>query len=611
MGYDKRFKRFQEFVEDTGSRPMGSFAYPERYQRCADCDGSGKSYPEAQGWNDSNSWVRGMGWSKKQTCATCQGTGQSLKEDVPPGGYVWELQKCLRCGSIFGPAHAVSKTCPNCGSTNTIQTNEPLMKRLKREDAAVGVPANAAGNAGVAGIGQPPGSKFGEPGGRRGRLKHFNEWDQTPKPIEGGGQVTEASGRPSNGFAPNPFEKILTKYGFEFYSSSVEPNRFAHDPKNDVERHIWKRLPGRSHVEVWMYRDGDKSWIARYEQPNGIMSPTTGGTKGQLDRALAYDFSPVTEATDAEIEKAAKEVHDRWVKSQKELGETEHTSPDGKEDYMVPYHKLSDDSKDMDRGAVQATLDALGMSEAKILPFPEHCSKCGTKLHTTGTGRKWCRKCGVYDRPLFIDGVSESHKRYERQECAACEHGSSYNETCVRCGGAGYMYFDTKTREHLYAGEVEDDKDIDPKDIQEELTVKKVQTGTRFVPGKPNPTCSLCGGTGYASKERHGFPFPLGKFSSQCQCTAGKEEPVYKYVDVKEERETFAGSPVFNVDTDKWMKSRFGKNRYHRYSRYVGEDDSGEEIRQHGRTQRKDDIILKDQTTGAMTYFLRRKKSAK
>lgn len=74
-----------------------------------------------------------------------------------------------------------------------------------------------------------------------------------------------------------------------------------------------------------------------------------------------------------------------------------------------------------------------------------------------------------------------------------------------------------------------------------------------------------------------------------------------------ESKETFAGSPVFEVDMDTVMKARYGKNRYHRYSRYVGEDERGETIRQHGRST-KDDIILKDSTTNVMMYLRRRKK---
>lgn len=71
----------------------------------------------------------------------------------------------------------------------------------------------------------------------------------------------------------------------------------------------------------------------------------------------------------------------------------------------------------------------------------------------------------------------------------------------------------------------------------------------------------------------------------------------------------FAGAPVFDVDMDTLMKSRFGKSRYHRYSRYVGEDETGEAIRKTGRETSKD-IVLKDKGTGAMMY-LRRKDQPK
>lgn len=70
--------------------------------------------------------------------------------------------------------------------------------------------------------------------------------------------------------------------------------------------------------------------------------------------------------------------------------------------------------------------------------------------------------------------------------------------------------------------------------------------------------------------------------------------------------DTFAGASVFTVDSGTMMGARFGKNRYHRYSRYVGSDEVGESIRQHGRKTKKD-IVLKDSQTGAMVY-LRRKK---
>lgn len=71
--------------------------------------------------------------------------------------------------------------------------------------------------------------------------------------------------------------------------------------------------------------------------------------------------------------------------------------------------------------------------------------------------------------------------------------------------------------------------------------------------------------------------------------------------------DTFAGAAVFNTGMDEVMKSRNGKLRYHRWSRYVGESEKGEAIREYGKSNRKQDIVLKDEQTGVMTY-LRRKK---
>jgi len=103
-------------------------------------------------------------------------------------------------------------------------------------------------------------------------------------------------------------------------------------------------------------------------------------------------------------------------------------------------------------------------------------------------------------------------------------------------------------------------------------------------------TCETCGGYGYRYWDEK------------------KREWVYAS-DLDEEvkpDDQFAGADVFEVDTGAFMKSRFGKNRYHRYSKYVGEDEKGETIRQHGRSTKRD-IMLKDSRTGAMIY-LRRKR---
>lgn len=72
--------------------------------------------------------------------------------------------------------------------------------------------------------------------------------------------------------------------------------------------------------------------------------------------------------------------------------------------------------------------------------------------------------------------------------------------------------------------------------------------------------------------------------------------------------DAFAGADVFNVKTETFMKSRFGKSRYHRYSKYVGEEERAEDIRQHGRGTKRD-IVLKDSATGAMVYLRRKQQT--
>jgi hypothetical protein len=84
------------------------------------------------------------------------------------------------------------------------------------------------------------------------------------------------------------------------------------------------------------------------------------------------------------------------------------------------------------------------------------------------------------------------------------------------------------------------------------------------------------------------------------------EEMNTQVVEALAPADTFAGVPVFEVDMDRVMKARFAKHPSHRYSRYVGEDEMGEAIRQHGRTK-GGDIILKDAVTSVMTYLKRKK----
>ena len=89
-----------------------------------------------------------------------------------------------------------------------------------------------------------------------------------------------------------PFDKVLLAHGFkvEHPDGVVSPNKLAPDPmKHATLVHRWT-CPhlGKSYVETWMYRDGDKTWIGKFEQPNGIIAPSTGSTAPQLDREITY-----------------------------------------------------------------------------------------------------------------------------------------------------------------------------------------------------------------------------------------------------------------------------------------------------------------------------------
>ena len=71
----------------------------------------------------------------------------------------------------------------------------------------------------------------------------------------------------------------------------------------------------------------------------------------------------------------------------------------------------------------------------------------------------------------------------------------------------------------------------------------------------------------------------------------------------KKKRKKFAGARVFEVNTDVVLRASFGKKKYARYENYVGNDEIGEEIRQYGRANPDEPIVLQDNTTGAMLYL--------
>ena len=66
----------------------------------------------------------------------------------------------------------------------------------------------------------------------------------------------------------------------------------------------------------------------------------------------------------------------------------------------------------------------------------------------------------------------------------------------------------------------------------------------------------------------------------------------------------FGGIDVFGVDPNIYKKSRFGKKKFDRYKKYVGEDEVGEYIRMFARKNPKKPIILMDTSTGCMQLSL-------
>jgi len=76
-----------------------------------------------------------------------------------------------------------------------------------------------------------------------------------------------------------------------------------------------------------------------------------------------------------------------------------------------------------------------------------------------------------------------------------------------------------------------------------------------------------------------------------------------KRKNAKVQWEMFGGQKVFVVSPERFYDSRMGKARYVRYEKYVGNDKLGETIRQYGRNNPKNAIILKNSGNGAMLYL--------
>jgi len=71
----------------------------------------------------------------------------------------------------------------------------------------------------------------------------------------------------------------------------------------------------------------------------------------------------------------------------------------------------------------------------------------------------------------------------------------------------------------------------------------------------------------------------------------------------KVKKSKFAGCECFEVDDEAFYAATNGKRKYAHYKTYVGEDETGQAIRDYGRSNPKAPIVLKNKNTGAMMYL--------
>lgn len=92
----------------------------------------------------------------------------------------------------------------------------------------------------------------------------------------------------------NPFHKVLSSHGFVHKKTEHKNNFLAkNNPKADYTEHLYMHPDhGKSSVSVEQNHDGTKSFVKRHQQSNGIMAPSRGDTKGQLDRSLTREYGP-------------------------------------------------------------------------------------------------------------------------------------------------------------------------------------------------------------------------------------------------------------------------------------------------------------------------------
>jgi len=100
---------------------------------------------------------------------------------------------------------------------------------------------------------------------------------------------------------------------------------------------------------------------------------------------------------------------------------------------------------------------------------------------------------------------------------------------------------------------------------------------------------------------------PLGDLRKRRKRCKEVEKAAYVSEMTEDASDTFAGGDVMDVDMERVLKAMAPKKPWERFSKYVGVDEVGENIRVHARKNWKKNIILRDAKTGIMTYLRRRK----
>jgi len=104
-------------------------------------------------------------------------------------------------------------------------------------------------------------------------------------------------------------------------------------------------------------------------------------------------------------------------------------------------------------------------------------------------------------------------------------------------------------------------------------------------------------------KENEGGVAPVNNASDGNIAGLPPDDPPIYNRKKKKKRKKLAGCEVFEIDSDRYNRCKNIKTRFEEYSRIVGVDDIGIEIREYARDNPTRSIIIQDESTGVMTYL--------